>query len=167
MNGYESKWFWLVASTVTTLILAIITTVMLVKSISFDINCKMHLKRAADANSIELAQKELETVIDYIEKNNLMEGYTGILLKTPKGDLSFWYNNLKSALQNLNKVTPATSELEKTNILMKLRESILDQGKKGMEITVPPNVAFYPNQRLYIVQVFILAVCLIRFSFLR
>ena len=51
--------------------------------ISFNIDCKHRLKRAADANSIELATKELEAVLKYAEDNQLTSGYTSIIYNTP------------------------------------------------------------------------------------
>jgi hypothetical protein len=106
-----------------------------------------HLKRAADANSIELALQELNTSLNYIEKNNLTSGYTSIIYQTPDEDLEFWYQNLKASKQELEKTTNSTS-LEKTNVLLKLRETLLDQGDKKSKITYPQGLAIYPHNKL-------------------
>jgi hypothetical protein len=106
-----------------------------------------HLKRAADANSIELASNELKTALEYIEKNNLTNGYTSIIYKTPDEDLGFWYSNLKASRLELEKTKNSTS-LEKTNVLLKLRETLLDQGEKGSRITYPKGISIFPNNKL-------------------
>lgn len=106
-----------------------------------------HLKRAADANSIELASNELKTALDYIEKNNLTNGYTSIIYKTPAEDLGFWYSNLKASRLELEKTKKSTS-LEKTNVLLKLRETLLDEGEKGSRITYPKGISIFPNNKL-------------------
>lgn len=41
-------------------------------------NVSGFLKRAADANTIELANQELTKALDYLEANNLTSGYTSI-----------------------------------------------------------------------------------------
>ncbi len=106
-----------------------------------------YLKRAADANSIELASNQLKTALEYIEKNNLTNGYTSIIYKTPDEDLSFWYNNLKASRLELEKTKNSTS-LEKTNVLLKLRETLLDEGEKGSQITYPKGISIFPNNKL-------------------
>ena len=66
-------------------------TIRTVKSIVFNIECNGHLKRAADASTIELAKQELTTAITYLEKKDITTGYTSILYKTPDEDIGFWY----------------------------------------------------------------------------
>jgi hypothetical protein len=106
-----------------------------------------HLKRAADANSIELALQELNTSINYIEKINLTSGYTSIIYQTPDEDLEFWYQNLKASKTELEKTTNSIS-LEKTNVLLKLRETLMDEGKKGSHITFPQGIEIFPHNKL-------------------
>ena len=110
-------------------------------------NLTGYLKRAADANNIELAASQLQTSIDYIEKNKLTTGYTSVLYKTPDEDLGFWYNNLKASKAELDK-TINSSTLEKTNLLLKLRETLLDEGEKGSHITYPKGIDIFPNNKL-------------------
>ena len=115
----------------------------LYSNIIFDRELSGHLKRAADANTIELALTELQTSLKYIEKNNLTSGYTSILYQTPDEDLGFWYENLKASAQELEK-SKNGSLLEKTNVLLKLRESLMDEGDKGSSITSPEGISIYP-----------------------
>ena len=118
--------------------------VAIVKAVQMDANCISYFEMAADANSVELAEKHLTSGIEYLEKNNLTEGSTEILIYEPTDDLGFWYENLKSAqtqLQELNSKEELT-ELEESNALMKLRETLLDSNGS---VTHPPMISFYPS----------------------
>jgi len=130
--------------------------------ITFKQNVSGLLKRAADANTIELANEELTKVIDYLEANNMTSGYTSVLWETPDEDIDFWYRNLKASqkeLQNLN----SESALEKTNVLIKLRETLVDGGEKT-KVTVPDGLAVYPNNLLWgILMIYALAAISIGF----
>jgi len=119
------------------------------KSIIFNIEVGGHLKRAADANTIELAKEEMEIVVSYLEKSGMKSGYTSVLYNTPNEDVGFWYKNLKSALEELKKITPEFTQLEKSNVLIKLRETLLDSGEKGLHVTMPPGISISPNNSGY------------------
>ena len=118
---------------------------VIVKKINLTQNCTGYLKRAADANSVETAKAELNKAISYLEANQLTTGYTSVLWRTPDEDIEFFYKNLKASELELSKVTETTSSLEKTNILMKLRETLLDNGEKGDSLTCPDGLSRYPN----------------------
>lgn len=111
----------------------------------FSVSCGGHLKRAADANTVNVAARELSYAIDYMEAKGLTEGYTSIFLPTPDEDIAFWYNNLKESHKELMQVDSTTSQLEKSNVLMKLRETLMDQNEKGAEVTMPEGIYKYPN----------------------
>jgi hypothetical protein len=119
--------------------------------VRFDIECSGHLKRAADANSVELAVQEMETVVEYLEGKRMTSGYTSIFFRSPDEDVGFWYKNLKSARDELSRVEPETSSLERTNILMKLRETLVDEGTNGVTVTVPAGITVFPYNTLYCV----------------
>lgn len=121
----------------------------IVAEISFDRNCEGYLKRAADANTIELADKNLSVAVKYLEDNKMTSGFTSVLYRTPDEDVEFWYNNLNSALAELRRVKPDAAQLEKTNVLMKLRETLLDQGEKGISVTSPDGISVFPNNDFY------------------
>ncbi len=124
-------------------------TTCTVKAVRFDQNCTGYLKRAADANTVETAKSELTKTINYLETNNITKGYTSVFYETPDEDISFWYNNLKASQLELSKVNDSTSALEKTNLLMKLRETLLDSGEKGDHLTIPDGLWRYPNNLLF------------------
>ena len=109
--------------------------------ITFDQNCEGHLKLAADANTVELAQQQLSIAVKYCEDNGLTKGYTSIFYRTPDEDIEFWYNNLKSSLNELNAVSADATQLEKSNILMKLRETLLDDNGET-SVTFPVTATF-------------------------
>ncbi len=120
------------------------------KFVSFKFECTQYLKRAADANSIELAKGELNKAISYAESHDLTEGIVSILFHQPKNDVGYWYNNLKTAYAELEELPDDVTPLERTNVLMKLRETLTDQQDDGIEVTVPNGISIYPHNRLYL-----------------
>ena len=130
---------------ILTLISPILTTI---KSIQFDRKCGGYLKQAADANSVELAERQLNLAIDYIEQHELTSGYTSVLWNTEDENIEYWYNNLKQCQKELA-ATKDNSTLENTNVLMKLRESLTDVDQNGTTLTIPYGISRYPNNLLY------------------
>ena len=130
---------------VLTLISPVLTTI---KSIQFDQKCGGYLKQAADANSVELAERQLNLAIDYIEQHELTSGYTSVLWNTEDENIEYWYNNLKQCQKELA-ATKDNSTLENTNVLMKLRESLTDVDQNGTTLTIPYGINRYPNNLFY------------------
>jgi hypothetical protein len=112
-----------------------------VSYIHYSQDCGGYLKRAGDANTVELAEKELTRAVNYVEANKLTSGYTSVVYRTPDEDMEFWYNNLKASQKELRELSPEATQLEKTNVLMKLRETLLDDGQM---VTAPDGVSVYP-----------------------
>ena len=142
----------------------IVPSIMLVKSIQFDQNCGGFIKQCADASSIELALDRLNIAIDYVEKNNLTTGYTSAFWKTEDENLEFWYQNLKTCQKELTEATQSTDQLLQTNVLMKVRETLLDDGKEGVELTIPGGIHVFPDNLLYTI-LFIISAILFFISF--
>lgn len=109
-----------------------------------------YLKRSADANTVELAKENLSMAVEYLESKDLVKGNTSILFSVPENDLSFFYKNLSGALSELKKINDKTSQTEKSNVLIKLRETILDSGKETI-VTLPDYIAYYPYQWAWII----------------
>lgn len=122
----------------------IVYGVGIVKAIQMNSHCIDYLEMAADANSVELAEKHLTTAINYLEKNNLTSGDTKVLIYKPTNDLGLWYENLKSAQSQLQELSNREdlTELEESNALMKLRETLLNS--KG-SVTHPSMISYYPS----------------------
>lgn len=116
----------------------------IIKTIQFEANCTSYLKMAADANDVKIANKHLTSAVEYLEKNNLISGNTKVFIYKPTCDIGLWYENLKSAQEQLNEVCAKEdlTELEESNMLMKLRETLLDG--EGT-VTHPSMISFYPN----------------------
>ncbi|MDO8469687.1 MAG: hypothetical protein Q7S84_01525 [bacterium] len=131
------------------LILALFVGLRTYNGIVFDIHCGDRLKRAADANTIELAIEEVAAALSYAEQEGMTEGYTSVLYRTPDEDVGFWYRNLSLSLAELKKVDDTTTQLERTNILMKLRETILDKGDTSESVTLPSGISIFPNNVAY------------------
>lgn len=127
----------------------VIFTTIIVKYVSFNQQCGGYLERAANSNSIEMALEQVSIALEYIEENNFTTGYTSILWRTPDEDIKYWYDNLKTCQDELLSVTPEMSSLEKTNILMKLRESLTDNGKDGTKLIIPDGISRYPNNTMW------------------
>ena len=133
-----------------TILATIITTIWvgvliwcITLGIKFDQNCSGYLQQAADANTIELAIDRLDKAIEYAEEKGYTDGYTSILWKTENENVGFWYQNLKSSRIELEEALDA-NQMEQTNVLMKLRETLLDVGEKGTFITYPTGLYIYP-----------------------
>ena len=136
-------------ATVLAVLALSIFAITITKSVLMEQNCTGYLKRAADANTVKTAKEQLQKSIQYLEANNLTKGYTSVLWQTPDEDIEFWYNNLKASESELMKVDSTTSSMEKTNLLMKLRETILDNGEKSDNLTVPSGLSRYPNNGMW------------------
>lgn len=119
--------------------------IYIVCGITFNVNCKGYLKRAADSNTIEMAKKELDMALLYLENEGLTDGYTSVIYKTPDEDIGFWYSNLKASSEELGAISVDATILEKSNALMKLRETLLDQGEKSQVVTIPNGISRYPH----------------------
>ena len=115
----------------------------IVQNIQFDANCGDYLRLAADANDIDTAEKRISTAIEYLEENDLTSGYTKVFVYYPQNDIGMWYENLKTAQTQLQEMQAGEyTELEQSNMLMKLRETILDDDGS---LTHPMGISFADN----------------------
>ena len=135
----------------------------IINSIKFDQQCSGYIKQAADANTVELALDRLNIAIDYIEKNDLTSGYTSAVWKTEDENIGFWYDNLKACQHELQEGLNGTS-LEKTNLLLKIRESLVDNHNGDVSLTMPSGISRYPNNLLWgiynLFSMLLFAICL-------
>ena len=96
----------------------------IVRHEQFDNGCAGHLYRASIASSTEVAAAELDTALEWAEAHDLTHGTTAIFYPSPGQDIGFWYQNLRGARDNLRQVSKSASPLERSNVLLKLRESL-------------------------------------------
>ena len=115
--------------------------------IDFQQQCGGYLKQAADANTVELAQERLNLAVKYIEEKGYTTGYTSVFVKTEDENIGYWYQNIKACQHELDSALNG-SQLEKSNVLMKVRESLTDNGEKGTELTIPSGLYAYPHNFL-------------------
>ena len=140
---------FLLAGLLFTLALCSLLTVRIVKTVQFEKGCTQYLKRAADANTIELAKQELEKAINYAESHDLTHGTVSIFIQQPANDIGYWYTNMVACYDELENVSEESTQLEKTNILMKLRESLTDETDNGINVTCPNGLDVYPKNATY------------------
>ena len=141
-------------------------TIPIVKSIQLEQNCIGYLERASNANTVETAIEELNYSISYLEENELTTGYTSVFYRTPDEDINFFYKNLVNSRDELMKVDSTTTQMEKTNLLMKLRETLTyDGGDYGTIVTYPDGLSRYPNNGMWMFIISISLLCLFGFGF--
>lgn len=140
----RTKPIWVILCIACIIVPIIVYGVAIVKTLGMDANCISYLEMAADANSVELAEKHLSSGIKYLEDNNLTHGNTKIFVYKPTKDIGLWYENLKSAQAQLLELKDKEdlTELEESNALMKLRETLLNS--EG-SVTHPSFISFYPS----------------------
>lgn len=126
----------------------VVPTAAIVQSIKFDKDCKGYLKNAADANTPEIALDRINHALEYMEANGLTYGYTSVLWTTEDENIGFWYQNIKACKSELE-ACMGSSQLAKTNVLMKVRETLTDEGESGTIITVPCGVSRFPNNAMW------------------
>lgn len=118
----------------------IVPGICIVKSVKFAQQCAGYLRQAADANTAALALERLNIALDYIESHGLTEGYTSVLWKTEDENIGYWYRNIKACQGELESCLDA-AQLEQSNVLMKVRESLTN----GNELTIPAGISRYPD----------------------
>lgn len=117
-------------------------------NLRFDRSCGGYLSRAGRASTVELAEESLARAISYLDDRQITSGSTAILWNTPETDVGFWYSNLNAASGELRRIQPEDSQLLKTNVLMKLRETLLGPGHDG-QVAAPPGISLFPNNRAF------------------
>ena len=126
----------------------ILPCTLIVKGVQFTQDCKGYLEQCSNANSVEMALDRLDRAVRYLERNDLTTGYTSILWKTEDENIGFWYENLQTCRQELIKALDAT-QLEQTNVLMRVRESLVKNGEKGEFLIIPDGIVKYPHNLGY------------------
>lgn len=122
--------------------------VRIYRSLTFSFECENYLKLAADANTVEMAKPQLDKAVSYLENHNLTSGIVSIIFHNPRNDVGFFYNNLKACQFELDKLPEDATQLEESNVLMKLRETLVDEGE-STQVTCPSGIEIYPYNVAY------------------
>ena len=122
----------------------VVIGVCIFKRIEFKQNCSGYLHQAADASTVEICLDRLTKAIDYVEARGWTEGYTSVLYKTEDENVGFWYQNLKLC-QDVLTASVGQESLVQSNVLMRVREVLTDNGEKGTKLTIPDGLVYYPN----------------------
>ncbi len=130
---------------------AVMAGLWIYNAIQYDIHVNGYLKRAADANTVSRAKQELDTALESIERLGWTSGSTHVLYYTPANDVGFWYENLKESSQELAGISDSSPPLERSNMLMKLRETILDEGGESVSVTAPDGISVFPNNKAFFI----------------
>jgi hypothetical protein len=159
-----AKWFMLVLCVI---LIAVIASMGCVNGLTFKAKITDNLKLAGDAPSIERADAFLVTALNAIEARGLNSGNAALIFQMPSSDMGIWYQQIKGArLTTSTLISKKTSgqvvtQLEQDNALMKIRETVLDQGKEGVSVTGPDNAWIYPLQWMFYMLIWVLAICAI------
>lgn len=124
-------------------------TVRIVKDVQFNQNCQGYLKQSADAHDIPTAVERLGIAIDYMEANDLTDGYTSVLWRTEGENVKYWYDNLKGDYELLFSQPDSIDQNTQSNLLKRHRKTVLDVGSDGEIVTAPPGISVYPNNTAY------------------
>lgn len=127
------------------MLLGIVLSVFAISwNIAFETGCSGHMERASNANTVEMAISEMKMVIDYAEKHDLTSGTTKIFFNYPQYDIGFWYQNMKASLGELTSLKKNAAPLERSNMLLKLRETLTSQGDGKEKLIVPSGISMFP-----------------------
>jgi preprotein translocase subunit SecF len=114
------------------------------RGITYDIDVGGHLKLAAKANTPDIALGEMNISLKAMEARGYTEGFTSVLYRTPDEDVGYWYRNMKATRDSLAALDKNATQLEESNVLMKLRESIVDDSVSSESLKDPPGIQNYP-----------------------
>ena len=146
------KWFMICA---TVMMLAIVVSMGCFSQITFKSNIEDNLKLAGDAPNVERANVFLIKALNAMEARGLTRGNSAIIFHMPTQDIGIWYEQIKGAQQTTAKIIKQEQaglpvpQLERDNALMKIRETVMDQGKEGVVVTAPDNAWLYPFQLIF------------------
>ena len=131
-------------------------------SVQFDIHCGSYMVRAANANTVELARDQMAVVIKYLEDNHITNGTTAVVRNDPTMDVGYFYNNMKGAYLWLCNIQSDASDLTRSNVLLKLKETLIkDSGDARGNVDVPRNISIYPYNAIWVFLFTLLAVAAI------
>jgi len=130
-----------------------------VKAVQFQGQCEDYLKLAGDAPTVDKAVGYLRPALDYLERNDMTRGNCAFFFRNPSSDMGLWYGNIKGAydeaqalLERQAKNPTSVTSVDRSNLLIKIREVVIDNGSEGHTVvTSPGNAWLYPFQWLWVI----------------
>jgi len=108
-----------------------------------------YLKNASQTDSIPLIKIELKKAMVEIERRGLTSGYTSIIWTTPNDNIGLWYKNLMLLLNQLYYFPDNSSAKEKSKMLMKIKEILIDESKDEKDnLYFPEKVYLFPHNKI-------------------
>lgn len=113
--------------------------------IQFNIGIENYISQAASSPSPQVASDKLSVAIAEIERQRLTQGNTGVLFTYPTNDVGFWYKRLTDSRAILMRLPPGDAELEVSNTMMRVHESLVANGKEGSSVIAPEGISIFPH----------------------
>lgn len=120
-----------------------------VLDIVFERDIGSALKKAASADSVELAARNLGIALKKLEAKEDAAGFTSLFQGAADEDVGSWCNELEAALWELQAIKPKASRLERRNALLTLRGILLNNTEGIVHVMVPPGISVFPHNMLY------------------
>jgi len=108
--------------------------------VNFNANCANYLRVATNAGTIENATYNADIAINFLKNHNLDSGFTSTLYKTQDENLEYFFKNLTDTVTSMKNLPQNASELEKSNVLLKFREVLLDNNS----LSIPTGISIFP-----------------------
>ncbi len=108
---------------------------------------------AAHANGGARAHGQLQKAFNYLDSQGINENsaYTSIFYNDQTENVGYWKTNLDTCLKELESLPKTSSMQEQSNVLMRLRESLVTHGQSGDSVRHPDGIEIYPNNVLFMV----------------
>ena len=125
-------------------------TVSCLRGIDLEQRVTGHLELAASANQPGLAVAELRAAVtgmnaDIAACDEPHRCYTSVLWKTPAEDVGFWKANIIATIADLEALPPDADHLVVSNVLLKVRDTLTEQGNGGTRLVGPTGLCKYPH----------------------
>lgn len=114
-----------------------------------------NLKRAAQAENVEEFISSLGLAIENIEREGLVEGNSGLLVKDSSSDIGIWYGHIKEVRQAIKDIVDENSTLAipigPERLLTIAVNTLRFIGIEEEKVAIPLLISLYPNQGVTII----------------
>lgn len=112
--------------------------------IEFDQGIENYISQAASSPNPAVAIERLDIAIKEIQTRHLTSGNTGVFFTYPNNDVGFWYQRLVDSRKILSDLPKSDSQLEISNTMMRVHESLTGSNKEGTYIRSPDGISIHP-----------------------